>query len=78
MTDAALRLREALMTLPDADRAWLAAELAASLDGRPEASASEEWDGEIGRRAAEVRDGTAKLIGWDEVSSRLDQRLSKP
>ncbi len=78
MTDATLRLRETLMTLPEADRAWLAAELAASLDGWPEASSNEAWDSEIGRRAVEVRDGTAKLTGWDEVSSRLDRRLSKP
>jgi putative addiction module component (TIGR02574 family) len=78
MTEAALRLRETLMGLPEADRAWLAAELAASLDGRPEAAADEAWDTEIERRAAEVKAGTASLIGWDAVSLRLDQRLSKP
>ncbi len=77
MTEAALRLRETLMALPDADRAWLAAELAASLDGRPEASAEDAWDAEIERRAAEVKAGTASLIGWDALSSRLDHRLSK-
>jgi len=60
---------------PEADRAWLAAELAASLDGRPESTANEAWDSEIERRADEVRDGTASLTGWDEVSSRLDISL---
>ncbi len=78
MTEAALKLRETLIGLPEADRAWLAAELAASLDGGPEVAADEAWDTEIGRRAAEVKDGTASLIGWNSVSSRLDRRLSKP
>ena len=78
MTEAAVRLREALMTLPEADRAWLAAELAASLDGPADAGAAEAWDEEVQRRIADVRAGKAKLVGWAEVSERLEGRIKKP
>ena len=78
MTEAAVRLRETLLTLPEEDRAWLAAELAASLDGPPDADAAEAWDGELLRRIAEVREGKAKLVNWSEVSERLEDRLKNP
>ncbi len=66
------------MTLPEADRAWLAAELAASLDGPADAGAAEAWDEEVQRRIADVRAGKAKLVGWAEVSERLEGRIKKP
>ena len=78
MTEAAVRLRETLLTLPEEDRAWLAAELAASLDGPPDADAAEGWDEEVQRRIADVKAGKAKLVSWAEVSERLEGRLKKP
>lgn len=78
MTEAAVRLRETLLTLPEEDRAWLAAELAASLDGPPDVDADEAWDGEVQRRIAELRTGKAKLLSWADVSERLEDRLKKP
>ena len=78
MTDAAVRLRETLLTLPEEDRAWLAAELAASLDGPPDADVAEAWDDEVLRRMAEVRAGKAKLVSWAEVSEQLKAALKKP
>jgi putative addiction module component (TIGR02574 family) len=78
MTDAAVRLRETLLTLPEEDRAWLAAELAASLDGPPDADVAEAWDAEVQRRIAEVRAGKAKLVSWAEVSEQLKAALKKP
>ncbi|MFI5197922.1 MAG: addiction module protein [Thermoanaerobaculia bacterium] len=78
MTEAAVRLRETLLTLPEEDRAWLAAELAASLDGPPEADAAQAWDEEVQLRIADVRAGKTKLVNWAEVSERLEGRLKKP
>ncbi|MGA7990221.1 MAG: addiction module protein [Thermoanaerobaculia bacterium] len=78
MTDAAVRLRETLLTLPEEDRAWLAAELAASLDGPPDADVAEAWDAEVQRRIAEVRAGKAKLVSWAEASEQLKAALKKP
>jgi len=78
MTDAAVRLRETLLTLPEEDRAWLAAELAASLDGPPDADVAEAWDAEVQRRIAEVKAGKAKLVRWAEVSEQLKAALKKP
>lgn len=77
MTDAAVRLRETLLTLSEEDRAWLAAELAASLDGTADTGVAEAWDEEVQRRIAEVRAGKAKLLNWVEVSERLEGRLKK-
>ena len=76
--EVAVRLRETLLTLPEEDHAWLAAELAASLDGPPDADAAEAWDGEVQRRIAELRTGKAKLLSWADVSERLEGRLKKP
>ena len=78
MTEAAVRLRETLLSLPEEDRAWLAAELAASLDGPADAGVAEAWDEEVQRRIADVRAGKAKLVSWAEVSERLEERLKKP
>jgi hypothetical protein len=78
MTETAVRLRETLLTLPEEDRAWLAAELAASLDGPRDADAAEVWDQEVQRRVAEATAGTVKLLSWAQVSERLEGRLKKP
>jgi hypothetical protein len=72
MTGAAVRLRETLLTLPEEDRAWLPAELAASLHGPADADAAGAWDVEVQRRIAEVKSGNAKLVSWTEISERLE------
>jgi len=78
MTEAAVSLRATLLTLPEEDRAWLAAELAASLDGPADADAADAWDVEAQRRIAEVKSCKAKLVSWAEVGERLEGRLKKP
>mgnify|MGYP001328639897 CR=1 FL=1 len=78
MTEAALRIRATLMELTEADRAWLAAELAASLDGPPDTDAAEAWSAEIQRRATEVREGKVELLEWSDVKARLEARLKRP
>ena len=49
------------------DRARLAEELLASLEGSEEADAEAAWEQEIGSRVAEIKAGTAKLIPAEEV-----------
>lgn len=67
-------LREALR-LGDDERAELAAELLASLDGPPDADAEEAWALEIERRAAKVLSGESKGVPWEEVRDRIEREL---
>ena len=54
------KLRAEFLRLPDKDRAELALQLMASLDGAPEPDAEQAWEAEILRRVAEIDAGTAK------------------
>ncbi len=76
-SDAAAVLRDAL-SLPDRDRASIAAELLASL---PEPAGglvanSDEWVQAIERRAREVRSGEATTESWDTVARRILDRFA--
>jgi putative addiction module component (TIGR02574 family) len=77
VTETAEALREALLKLPDEDRAQLAAELLASLDGPPDDEVEEAWNAEIERRIGEVESDSVKLVEWSDVRARLEHRLRK-
>lgn len=67
-------LRQQALELPEADRAELARDLVASLDGPADSDVADAWDKEILRRLAEIDAGTAELIDRDELTRRLQQR----
>ena len=67
-TDALL---ESVLKLPERDRARIAAELIASLDGEPEAGVEAAWLSEIDRRIAEEDQGKVPLIEWQEAKKQL-------
>lgn len=60
--------------LSTTERAELAAELLASLDGEPEEAVEAAWAAEIQRRVERVRSGEAKGRPWSEVRERLERR----
>ncbi len=75
------------MRLSAAERAELAAELLASLDGEPEADVEAAWAAEIQRRVESVRSGTAKgnpgtvttisksiIVVWPRNATRRSER----
>lgn len=66
-------LAEALRLSP-ADRADLAAQLLASLDGPVEHGVEAAWATEIERRMREIDGGTVECIPWEEVRRRLRGR----
>ena len=68
-------VRTTALELPEADRAELAHDLVASLDGTADADANDQWDVELLRRLAEVRAGTATLHSREEFRERLRKRL---
>jgi putative addiction module component (TIGR02574 family) len=71
------RVRSEALDLPESERAELAQNLVASLDGPPESDVEKAWDAEILRRLAEIDSGTAKLVDRQEFSRRLRDRMSR-
>ena len=69
-TDALL---ESILKLPERDRARIAAELIASLDGEPEAGVEAAWLAEVDRRIAEVDEGKVQLIEWEVAKKQLTE-----
>jgi putative addiction module component (TIGR02574 family) len=61
-------------SLSEPDRARLAHDLLATLDGQPDADATTAWEQEVSRRLAQVRNGTAKMISREEFTERLNNR----
>lgn len=67
--------RKIALSLPERDRAELASELVASLDGPEDPDVAAAWDVEICRRINEIEAGTATLLDADEVLARARARL---
>jgi len=64
-------LREDALALSEAERAHLAHDLVASLDGPAEQGATEAWDKEIVNRINEIDGGNAKLLDASEVIANI-------
>ncbi len=71
-------LRATALRLPESERAELAHDLVASLDGAADADALDQWDAELLRRLADVESGTATLLSREEFRDRIRKRLTKP
>ena len=71
------KLRAEVLKLSEPDRADLAQQLVASLDGTPDPKVEKAWDIEILRRLAEIDAGTAKLIDRAEFSRRMRARVNR-
>ena len=68
-------LRDQAKALSEADRAELAHDLLATLDGAPDADAVDAWERELLVRLADVQRGTATTLSRAELMDRLQQRL---
>jgi putative addiction module component (TIGR02574 family) len=71
MTDAARKLLGEAMALPIEDRAKLAADLLASLDGEPEPEVQAAWAAEIERRARDAHVNPDDDVAWEAVRAEL-------
>ena len=77
---SAATLKRALklaLGLSPSERATLAHDVLASLDGPSDADATQAWETEILRRLDQLETGTAQTIEADEVLRRIDARLSR-
>jgi putative addiction module component (TIGR02574 family) len=66
----------AALTLPPEDRAMLADDLVASLEGSQE-EIDEAWRIEIERRIKEIKEGKVQLIPGEQVMSELHAQLKR-
>jgi len=64
------------LALPPEDRARLAHDIIASLDGPGDVGAAEAWVVEIERRVREVKDGSVRLVDWKDTRARILGRLT--
>ena len=69
---AARKLIDDLLALPEADRAEIALELVASLDGATEDEWEASWTAELDRRAVSA----APTEAWSDVRERLFRRTA--
>jgi putative addiction module component (TIGR02574 family) len=76
MPDLKTEIAQRAHALPEEDRARLAEELLASLEGPVDPVIDAPWDAEIRKRIAEVEAGTASLVPADEVFARARRALA--
>jgi putative addiction module component (TIGR02574 family) len=69
-------LSEAL-SLDTRERAEIAAQLIASLDGERDEDVEAAWAAEVDRRIREVEAGRAKLVPWGDVERRIEKEILK-
>lgn len=71
------KVRSEALTLSESERAELAHDLVASLDGPADADTEAAWEAEILRRLSEIDSGTANLIDREEFRRRMRTRMSR-
>ena len=71
MSERARKLLQDAMELPLPERAELAADLLASLDGEPDADVEAAWTSEIERRAREALANPDDDVAWELVRAEL-------
>ena len=65
---------QAALSLPESDRAEIAASLIHSLESEADADADEAWAEEIRRRLDAIDKGEVQLIPWDDVMREMGSR----
>jgi putative addiction module component (TIGR02574 family) len=75
MTKGAKAILAEALRLESNERAEVAAELLASLDGPADPDAEAAWEAEIERRVADIEAGTAKLEPWEDVKRRIEKEI---
>jgi putative addiction module component (TIGR02574 family) len=77
VTKAAKTVLAEALELNAAERAEVAAELIASLDGEPDEDVEAAWAAEVERRMVAIDAGRATLTPWPAVKHRIDSEILK-
>ena len=75
MTKAAKAVLADALRLGEHERAELAAEVLASLDGPGDPDAEAAWEAEIDRRIKAIDAGAMELEPWDAVRRRIEKEI---
>ncbi len=75
MTAQSHRLLSDALRLPEKERAELASQIIASLDGPPDPDAEGAWAEEIARRVREFEKDPSRAEDWEVVKARLLRKL---
>lgn len=75
MSEQADRLLDEALKLPASERAHVAAELLASVDGEPDADAEAAWAAETDARVERVQAEGPTGSDWKDVHARIRSRL---
>ena len=75
MTAPNSRLLSDALLLPEKERAELASQIIASLDGPPDPNAEGLWAAEIERRIREFEKDPSRAEDWNVVKARIQQKL---
>ncbi len=71
MTDAARKILDEVLALPEEDRAHIVTEVIASLDGPPDADWEATWLAELDRRVEDAKRAGETGTDWSEVRAGL-------
>ena len=77
MSPSAGTLLDTALKLPRDDRAKLASELIASLDGEPEPGVAPAWDAEVESRVRDTDAGKARLVDGKTVKAEVSKALKR-
>jgi putative addiction module component (TIGR02574 family) len=77
MSDAARKLLDEALALPEQERLELASEIIASVDGRGDADWDEAWLAELDRRTEAARGRGQTGADWSDARTRILQRLGR-
>ena len=78
MTSTALKhALDIALELSAKERAELAQDVLASLDGEADADCVEAWESEITERLDKLGSGQSKLVASDDALRRIDERLRR-
>ena len=77
MSERAEKLLSEALKLPTPDRARLASELIASVDGAADADVESTWAAEIERRIRRVQTSGAQGSDWQTAHARIEGRIRR-
>lgn len=75
LTSDAQQVFEAALRLPDAQRAKLADCLWESVEPTADPEWEKAWAAEIARRIAEIENGTARFVNWEDLRRELREAI---
>jgi len=74
MKQSAKKILNAALGLPEPDRAKVAEELLATLEGKPQKDVDTAWAEEIEQRTREIEHGSVKPVSWSKLKKSAMQR----